>query len=72
MEQTMKRLSVLLSLFLILAMIPLMGQDKVPAISFDSLTKDFGKVTEGAVLKVVFKFANRGSAPLDVLKVEPS
>jgi len=53
-------------------MIPLMGQDKVPAISFDSLSKDFGRVTEGEVLKVVFKFANRGSAPLDVLKVEPS
>lgn len=68
----MKRLTVFFGFVLILAMIPLMGQDKVPAISFDSLSKDFGRVTEGEVLKVVFKFANRGSAPLDVLKVEPS
>ncbi len=68
----MKRFSLFLIMVLILGLIPLLGQDKVPAISFESLTKDFGKVTEGEVLKAVFKFVNKGSATLDIVKVEPS
>ncbi len=68
----MKQVSVFYCLVLLLGMIPLLGQDKVPVISFESVTKDFGKVTEGEVLKSVFKFSNKGAAPLDILKVEPS
>ena len=33
---------------------------------------DHGTVTEGQVIKHVFKFANKGDAVLEILKVEPS
>jgi hypothetical protein len=57
---------------LLLAVFPLLAQTGGPALAFDSPTKDFGKVSEGTVLKHVFKFANKGSATLEILKVEPS
>ena len=72
MEQRMKRFSVLACLVLIVAMLPLQAQDKVPVIAFDHLSKDFGRVTEGQVLKHVFKFTNKGLVPLEILKVESS
>jgi len=49
----------------------LIAQEKIPTIVFESLAKDFGKVTEGETLKYIFKFANKGQARLEILKVEP-
>jgi hypothetical protein len=72
MEQQMKQFGVLACVVLILAMLLLQAQDKVPVISFDNLIKDFGKVTEGQVLKHKFRFTNKGSVPLEILKVESS
>jgi hypothetical protein len=68
----MKRFSILICLVLIAGMVSLPAQDKRPSIVFDSLTKDFGKVTEGETIKHVFKFTNKGDAVLDIFKVEPS
>jgi len=49
------------------------AQDNIlgPSIAFDGLAKDFGKVIEGAPLKHIFKFTNKGSATLEIFKVEP-
>ena len=49
----------------------LTAQERIPTIVFESLVKDFGKVTEGETLKYTFKFANKGQATLEILKVEP-
>jgi hypothetical protein len=68
----MKRPSSLLCGALLLGVSALLAQVKVPVLSFDAPTKDFGKVTEGAILKHVFRFANKGQVPLEILKVEPS
>ena len=46
------------------------AQDHRPTIVFDGLVKDFGRVVEGDTLKHVFKFANRGNAPLEILNVD--
>ena len=48
------------------------AQDKRPIISFDSQVKNVGKVTEGELIKQVFKFTNKGDATLEIYKVEPS
>lgn len=68
----MKRFGVLAGIVLIVAMLPLQAQDKAPVIAFDHLSKDFGKVTEGQVLKHVFRFTNKGPVPLEIFKVESS
>jgi hypothetical protein len=57
---------------LVLGLVPLRGQDKAPAIVFDSITKDFGNVKEGETLKHIFKFSNKGQATLEILSVEPT
>ena len=68
----MKRFS--LSLWTVFALGPMLlpAQVKQPSIVFDSQVKDFGKVTEGETIKHVFKFANKGEAMLEILKVQPS
>lgn len=48
------------------------AQGKGPVISFDSLAKDLGKVTEGETIKHVFRFTNKGDTTLEIFKVEPS
>ncbi len=68
----MKRTSIFLFFAVVLGISPLMAQTKAPSISFDSPTRDFGRVTEGQVLKCVFGFSNRGQAPLEIFKVESS
>jgi hypothetical protein len=65
----MKQLMIGIILFL-LAAVPLAAQDKAPVLVFESQTKDFGKVNEGAPIKHVFKFANKGDAVLEIFKVE--
>jgi len=51
---------------------PLPGQERVATIVFDKQSKDFGKVMEGEKLKHVFLFKNKGTATLEILRVEPS
>jgi hypothetical protein len=72
MEQRMKQFGVLACVVLILAMMTIQAQDKTPVISFDNTSKDFGKVTEGQLLKHIFRFTNKGSVQLEILKVESS
>ena len=72
MELLMKRWCVALCAFLAWPLISPRAEEKIPTIAFESLTKDFGKVNEGETLKHIFKFKNRGLAPLQILKVEPS
>jgi len=38
----------------------------------DSTSKDFGKIQEGQILQVAFRFKNTGTKPLVVEKVQPS
>ena len=66
----MNRLA-LLSLGLFLAAAPAaVAAPNGPMIVFDSPSKDFGKVTEGQVLKHIFKFTNKGTATLEILNAE--
>ncbi len=68
----MKLRKLLLCTFFAAGTALLTAQDKRPAVTFDSQTKDFGKVTEGQTIKHVFKFTNKGDAVLEIYKVEPS
>ncbi|MBP1597005.1 MAG: hypothetical protein H6Q05_2382 [Acidobacteria bacterium] len=68
----MKRLPFLIFVLLTAGGILPAGQDKGPSIAFDSIAKNFGKATEGETLRHVFKFTNKGSAPLEVISVNAS
>lgn len=68
----MKRFCLAAYALLAVGLFPLYAQDKAPIIVFDSQTKDFGHVTEGETLKHIFRFTNKGTATLDIIKVEPS
>jgi hypothetical protein len=59
-------ISSLAVLFLASACLP--AQER-PTIVFDSQSRDFGKVIQGEELKHLFKFTNRGSAPLEIFSV---
>jgi hypothetical protein len=69
----MKKCAVVFGGFFLAAFALYATQDNSPGpnIVFDSLAKDFGKVIEGAPLKHIFKFTNKGSATLEISKVEP-
>ena len=72
-EQEMKRTLYLTLFALILGCVIVHGQDKGPIIVFPAgQTKDFGKITAGLTLKHVFKFSNKGQAPLRILQVRPT
>jgi len=68
----MQRFSLAIFGVLSAAIFPVLAQDSAPQIVFESQTKDFGKVIEGAPLKHIFRFANKGNAALEIVKVEPS
>jgi hypothetical protein len=70
-EQPM-RIAPMAVLVLMMAFLPVQAQTGGPSIVFDSPTKDFGKITEGEVIKHVFKFTNKGNSTLEIFKVEPS
>ncbi len=38
----------------------------------DSANRDFGKIAEGQVLQIAFRFRNSGSKPLIIQRVQPS
>jgi hypothetical protein len=67
----MKRLQIGLILSLLAAWLAV-AQNKAPVLVFEDQTKDFGKVMEGAPIKHVFKFSNKGDAVLEIFKVEGS
>jgi hypothetical protein len=66
----MKRNGFVLAVMLAAAVLPLLAQNHAPLIVFDRQTKDFGKVFEGETLKHIFKFVNKGTATLEILKTE--
>ena len=68
----MRRFSSILCIAIVLGLVPLRGQNKAPAIVFDSTTVDFGNVKEGESLKHIFKFSNKGQGTLEILSVEPT
>jgi len=47
-------------------------QQKGPRFQFAETTFDFGKITQGAVVDHIFKFANVGQDTLQILNVKPS
>ena len=61
-ELRMKKPSLLFCLVLVVAALPLTAQDKSPSIVFESQSADHGTVTEGQVIKHIFKFANKGGS----------
>lgn len=62
-----------LILLLVLGAAPLRGQGKTPSIAFlNGTIREFGKVAAGETLVHVFRFTNRGQAPLEVLQVRPT
>ena len=59
----------------LIALLPVLfasSQQQTPTLVFESQTKDFGRVGQGLPLKHVFKFTNKGSAVLEIFKVEGS
>ena len=68
----MKGLVAVLGGAFLLAFFVLWAAENPPAIAFDSTVKDFGKVTEGEVLKHAFTFWNTGGSELEIFRVEPS
>jgi hypothetical protein len=68
----MKR--ILLALVLIMVFgLPATSRQRVPAIEFDSITKEIGKLAyDGEVIMETFKFTNKGDATLEILGVQPS
>src|SRR5512144_383524 len=72
MEPFMKRLFAIFCVVILGAVLPLAAQQKGPAIEFETLTRDLGKVVyDGEIVTEVFKFANKGDALLEIKSVEP-
>jgi hypothetical protein len=71
-EPLMQRFLVLLFAVAVAGILPLPAQKKGATIAFESTTHDFGKVSEGAALKHVFKFANKGNETLEIIRVDAS
>jgi len=68
----MQRFFFLLCTATVAGILTLPAQEKGASIAFDSTTRDFGRVSEGAVLKHIFKFANKGNATLEIIRVDSS
>ena len=68
----MKRWGLALGAMLTFGLVLLPAQGKLPIIVFDSLTKDLGPVVEGQTLKHVFRFTNKGTALLEIVRAEGS
>ncbi len=48
------------------------GQANKPSISFDAVSRDAGKVTQGETIRQVFTFTNKGNGTLVIKGMEPS
>ena len=68
----MKRSCAAIGMCLALGLMAVSGQSNNPAVAFDSLSKDFGTVTQGEILKHVFTFINKGSGVLTISDVAPT
>jgi hypothetical protein len=68
----MKRFFVLLCALAVVGILPLPAQEKGAKIVFESTAKDFSKVNEGAVLKHIFRFTNKGNETLEIIRVDSS
>jgi len=68
----MKRFSLLLSVTMVAGVVSLLALENAPSIAFESSTKDFGKITQGQVLRHVFKFTNKGTGTLEIHSAEGS
>jgi len=68
----MRRFLALLFAAAVAGLLPLPAQEKGAKIVFESTTKDFGKVSEGAVLKHIFRFTNQGNETLEIVRVDSS
>jgi len=68
----MKRFSLLLSVTMVAGVVSLLALENAPSIAFESSTKDFGKITQGQVLKHVFNFTNKGTGTLEIHSAEGS
>jgi len=67
----MRRCLVVLCVILVSGSFPLLAQQKTPRITFDSESRDLGKVWEGDDLKQIFKFTNKGDGQLEIFNVQP-
>jgi hypothetical protein len=47
-------------------------QGNYPSIEFEFLSKDFGNVIQGQVIKQVFQFTNKGKGLLEIIDMEKS
>ncbi len=68
----MKRPFLSVWIIVALGMVSLAAQQTGPSISFDSVTADFKKVTDGEPILQIFKFTNKGDDTLEILGVEAS
>ncbi len=69
----MKRFCPAFFLTLAVATLPsLSAQSRASSIHFENETREFGRVTEGELLKHTFRFTNKGTAALEIFSVEPS
>jgi hypothetical protein len=59
-------------LWMLTAFSAIADQAKPPAIVFDSISKDLGRITQGEEGRHVFSFSNKGSGNLEIFSVEPS
>ena len=48
------------------------GQARLPAIAFDRISKDLGRITQGEPARHVFSFSNKGNGTLKILGIETS
>ncbi len=68
----MKRFFLMVLMVIVGGLLPLSARQKGPSIVFDSISKNFNKVPEGEVIRHVFKFANKGDATLEIVRVDAS
>ncbi len=54
--------------------VPVVLKDQIegPSIQFEKEVYDFGKVTQGEIVRYKFKFKNVGNKPLKLIDVKPS
>ncbi len=57
---------------LVLAICTCFAQERTPSVVFEKPSQDLGKVTQGEIVRHVFKFTNKGDATLEITKVEPA
>lgn len=63
----MKKLTILMAMFMV-AVLPMIADDKNPSVRFEETSHDFGTITEeGGNVSCTFPFVNEGDAPLVII-----